>query len=68
VLSAADVGPQQSLRFFVSGEKVGAGGSRQLGLVGEVVDSAHLLDVALELAERIAVKPRAAVAHTKALL
>ena len=62
------MGYSRALRFLVSGEKVDAGEALELGLVDEVVDSAHVLDVALELAERIAVKPRAAVAHTKALL
>jgi len=66
-LMAALVGWKATNRYSLTGDHLDAEEALRIGLVNEVVDDDALLDRALELANRIAMVPEAAVRVNKAI-
>ena len=62
------VGYSKAAELFLTGETFGADYARDIGLVGEVVPDAQLLDRALAIAEKIAANAPRALRLTKRLL
>ena len=59
------LGSGRALRHILDGMPLTPGEAAELGMVDEVVDADRLLDQAVELADRLGSRPRAAIAGSK---
>jgi enoyl-CoA hydratase/carnithine racemase len=62
------LGPNRGRYFLLTGERIPAEEARQIGVVGEVVESERLMDRARELAADLAAKPTVLLRHTRTVL